>query len=215
MFSRKARRGRKGTRKMSTRIDDITDALREVADDVTKAFGPLSAEQLNWKPSENGWSVGQCFDHLIRTNLAFFDDFDQVAAGTRKSSLWEKASPFTGFWGRFLIRANENDSKKIKAPSKAIVPPSDVDAEVIGRYADNIEQAIAKVRSTVSADAKKVVLTSPFLRVVTYTLEDYYSVMVGHNKKHFRQAVRVAESQGFPKAEAEIRDPNSQEGFTV
>ncbi len=184
---------------MSGRIENITEALHEVADDATAAFGSFSAEQLNWKPSEIGWSVGQCLDHLIRTNTAFFGDFDQVAAGTRKSSFWEKWSPFTEFCGRFLIRAYESDSKKVKVPSKSIVPPSKVDPDIVERFAKHTDEVIEKVRSTASADWKNTVLTSPFLRVMTYTLDDYYTILVGHNRKHFRQAWRVTENDAFPK----------------
>jgi hypothetical protein len=30
-----------------------------------RAFGQLSTRQLNWRPNEREWRIGQCFDHLI------------------------------------------------------------------------------------------------------------------------------------------------------
>jgi hypothetical protein len=47
---------------------DLSTLLAEgrlVADETRRAFGQLSAEQINWKPGEGEWSIGQCFDHLI------------------------------------------------------------------------------------------------------------------------------------------------------
>ena len=56
---------------MDARIAGITKDLSEVAADAHEHFGPLSAEQLNWKTAEESWSVAQCLDHLIRTNHEF------------------------------------------------------------------------------------------------------------------------------------------------
>ena len=44
---------------------------RQVTDETYRAFRQLSAEQINWKPSEDEWSIGQCFDHLIISNRPF------------------------------------------------------------------------------------------------------------------------------------------------
>ena len=51
--------------------NDLSTVLAEgrlVADETRRAFGQLSAEQVNWKPSEAEWSIGQCLDHLIISN---------------------------------------------------------------------------------------------------------------------------------------------------
>jgi uncharacterized damage-inducible protein DinB len=31
----------------------------------------LTEEQLNWQPAAGSWSVGQCLEHLCRTNEAY------------------------------------------------------------------------------------------------------------------------------------------------
>src|SRR5687767_7939217 len=183
---------------MDERIQNITSEMSRVATDAASVFGGLSAEQLNWKPAENSWSVGQCFDHIIKTNEQFYPEFERLASGTRKNNFVENYSPLTGFLGRFLIKAVSEDSKKAKAPSKAIVPPSDIDGDIIDRFASHIDEVSRRVESCGTADRKKTVVTSPFLAVFTYTLDDAYTVLVEHTKRHFRQAKRVTEAEGFP-----------------
>ncbi len=183
---------------MDERINGITSELRKVAEDAEEAFGVLTAEQLNWKPAEKSWSVGQCFEHIIKTNHQFYPEFDKLSAGTRTNSFWEKWSPFSGWGGRFLINAVSVDSKKAKAPSKDIVPPSEVDADIIERFSRHIDEVNQKVEACASADREKTVVTSPFLAVFTYKLDDAYTVLVEHTKRHFRQAKRVTEAEGFP-----------------
>jgi len=183
---------------MDERINEITSALRQVADETRAIFGGLSGEQLNWKRSENGWSVGQCFEHIIKTNAEFYPEFDKLASGERKNTFFQSYSPFSGFFGRFLIKAVSEDSKKAKAPSKRIVPPSDIGGDIIERFASHIEEVNQKVAACSGADRHKTVVTSPFLAVFTYKLDDAYTVLVEHTKRHFRQAKRVTETEGFP-----------------
>jgi hypothetical protein len=97
-----------------------------------------------------------------------------------------------------LIKAVSEDSKKAKAPSQKIVPPSDVTPDVIDRFASHIDEVSKKVEACSGVDTRKTVVTSPFLAIFTYTLDDAYTVLVEHTKRHFRQAKRVTESAGYP-----------------
>ena len=184
---------------MNDRISQVTGELNNIVHDARAAFGPLSAEQLNWKPAADSWSVAQCLDHLIKTNEQFYPEFEKLASGNRKNTFWQNYSPFTRMGGRFLIKAVVNDSKKAKAPSKDIVPPSEIPDDIVERFAANVTDVIAKIEACSSADLKKTVVSSPFLAVMTYTLDDGYTVVVEHSKRHIRQAKRVMEAAGFPK----------------
>lgn len=183
---------------MDERINHVIDEMRKISDDARSSFGSLSAEQLNWKPAEKNWSIGQCLEHLILTNEQFYPEFDKLAAGTRRNTFWENYSPFTGFFGRFLIKAVTEDSKKAKAPSKSIVPPSELPADIVGSFVLHIEKVNEKLTACADADREKTVVTSPFLAVMTYKLDDAFSVLVEHTKRHIRQAKRVMEAEGFP-----------------
>lgn len=184
---------------MDDRIRQVKEALSEVAADVTASFGSLTPDQLNWKPAEKSWSVAQCLDHIIKTNHEFDAEIDKIAVGTRQNSFWENYSPFTAWGGRFLIKAVSEDSKKAKAPSDRIVPPSEIDADIVERFGSEIANVARKVEACAAADRKKTVVTSPFLVVFTYTLDDALTVLVEHTKRHVRQAKRVVAAEGFPK----------------
>jgi hypothetical protein len=97
---------------MDQRIAQITTDLKQVADETQALFGGLSSEQLNWKATADSWSIGQCLEHIIKTNEMFYPEFEKLASGTRKNSLIENYSPLSGFFGRFLIKAVSEDSKK-------------------------------------------------------------------------------------------------------
>jgi hypothetical protein len=182
-------------------IDGFVAELEAVARDASEVFGGLSPAQLNWKPSAEQWSVGQCFDHLIVTNSTFFPDMRRVAAGTFKSSLWQRVSPLSGFFGRYIIGAlDPAEGRSIKAPRAFLPARSDVDADVMGRFVRNVSEVAALMRATEGADLRRTVITSPAMALVTYSLHDVYRIIVAHGRKHSAQARRVTEASGFPAA---------------
>ncbi len=183
---------------MNDRIRNVTGELRKIVEDARASFGSLSNEQLNWKPPADSWSVAQCLDHLIKTNEQFYPEFEKLASGNRKNTFWQSYSPFTGPGGRWLVNTIKNDAKKVKAPSKDVVPPSDIPADIVERFTENISDVASKIEACSSADLKKTVVSSPFASVLTYTLDDAYTVVVEHSKRHIRQAKRVMEMPGFP-----------------
>ena len=183
---------------MNNELSSLISELEKVSDDAQKTFGNLSGGQINWKPSAEGWSVGQCFEHLIKTNRLFFPELDRIASGERKNSFWENYSPFSSLFGNFLIKSLKKDERKFKAPSAAIVPPSNIDADIIEQFSKHQLEIIEKIKATENADRKKIVITSPFMKLATYSLADGFSVVVEHEKRHFRQAERVLQAEGFP-----------------
>lgn len=180
-------------------LGGLLDELRVVTKDAREVFGGLSPAQLNWKPSAEQWSVGQCFDHLIVTNRCFFPDLERVAAGSYKSSLWGRVSPLSGFFGRLILKALDPEKgRKTKAPRVFEPARSDVAADVIERFAAHQEELATKMRATAGADLRELKVTSPVSPVATYSLLDAYRIVVAHERKHFAQARRVAQTGGFP-----------------
>jgi hypothetical protein len=184
---------------MSADLNSLTSDLRKIADDAKATFGNLSAEQINWKPSADGWSVGQCFEHLIKTNSLFFPELEKIERGERSNSFWENYSPLSSFFGNLLVKSLQKDERKFKAPSKAIVPPSEIDANIIEKFAAHQTEVIDKIKRTDNADWRKIKITSPFMKLMTYKLEDGFSIVVEHERRHFRQAQRVTQAEGFSR----------------
>src|ERR1044071_8754604 len=143
-------------------MDGLDAELERVGHEAREVFGPPSPTQLNWKPSAEQWSVGQCFDHLIVTNSCFFPDMRKVAAGKYKSSLWGRVSPLSGFFGRFILKALAPEKgRKTRAPRVFEPTQSDVAADVIGRFAAHQDALVNHMRATAGADLRGLNATSP------------------------------------------------------
>lgn len=180
-------------------MNEVISELQKISDDAQKTFGGLSGEQINWKPSAEGWSVGQCFEHLIKTNELFYDELEKIKNGTRRNSFLESYSPLSGLFGNLLIGSLKKDSRKFKVPTQNIAPPSEIDENIVGIFAAHQAELIEKIKATETADWRRTKITSPFLKIATYSLADGYQVIVEHEKRHVRQATRVTQAENFPK----------------
>jgi hypothetical protein len=176
----------------------IIDGFAAVTAEVRSRFGSLTGEQLEWRPPSGGWSVAQCIEHLVLTTDAYLEDLHAIAAGRRRPGLWERISPFSRFFGRFLREQLERDASRTKTSAR-FVPPSEVGTGIVERFAGSQDRLAAAIRATSGADWDRTIVSSSFSRVVTYSLGDAYGIMLVHQRRHVRQAHRVTEEPGFPR----------------
>lgn len=181
-------------------MHEIISELQTISEDAGRVFGKLSAEQINWIPSETSWSVGQCFEHLIKINSEYFPELESIIKGERKQKFWENYSPLSGFFGNLMIKSlNPKSERKLTAPKSIQPAASEIASTIIEDFAKHQTELANKIKQTEHLDTKKIILTSPFAKVVTYSLFDAYRIIVTHEKRHFGQAGRVMQAEGFPK----------------
>ena len=178
----------------------LTEA-ESIRDEAGAAFGGLSHAQLNWKPSMEEWSIGQCFDHLILTNQPYFPILEKIAAGERKRNLWQRVPLLPGLFGKLVLGAVSPESaRKIKARQGFLPAASDIEAQIISRFAQHQDELMRRMKATESLNVEKIIITSPISSLVTYSLLDGYRIIITHERRHFLQARRVMATEGFPRA---------------
>ncbi len=75
-----------------------------------------------------------------------------------------------------------------------------MDAAVIEQFAAHQGELAELMRATAAGvDLKRTVVTSPVSGFVTYSLLDAFRIVVMHERRHFAQARRVTEAEGFPR----------------
>ena len=176
----------------------VITAANNVAAEAKSAFGNLSPAQLNWKPSPERWSVAQCFEHLLTSNKGYLPIVDSVLAG-KKRTFWEGMPLLPELGGKLLIKSLDPASpRKLKAPKSFEPAQSDISATVIDDFVEQQGKIVEKMTATQHLDLEKIIITSPALAVVTYSLMDAYRIIVVHEARHFQQAKRVTEEAAFP-----------------
>jgi len=175
------------TRKWTARIDASTTEFR-------KAFGGLSAEQLNWKPNPATWSIAQNIDHLITINSTYFPVLEALHAGTYRVPFTGKLGFLVRFFGKFILQSVLPDRKR-KMKTFPIWEPasSELPGDLLQRFEQHQEQLKEAIRGAAGLLDRGAVISSPANTSIVYTLDKAFDIITLHEMRHMEQAREVLE----------------------
>lgn len=186
---------------MNEELSKLIDEAHAISAEAQTVFGHLNKEQLNWKPSPEEWSVAQCFDHLIVTNTGYFPLIKKIAGGQHKPSFKERLPLLPRAFGSIVLNAVQPQAqRKFKAVPKFQPSSSAIQGDILARFTTHQEDVVKHMRMTEKLDLRNIIITSPVMSLLTYSLWDTYKIMVAHERRHMAQAKRVMDTPGFPKA---------------
>jgi len=183
-------------------LAELVNGLKTVTEETQQTFANLNSRQLNWKPGPEQWSVAQCFDHLLTANESYFPIFERIASGQKdKNTFWESMPVLPAIFGGMLIKSLDPASKrKMKAPKPFEPLESDIDDQIINRFVSQQKSLAEAMTGLEGRDLDAVKITSPALKIITYSLRDACTIIVVHEQRHFQQAQRVIAMPEFPKS---------------
>lgn len=171
-----------------------------ITQDVQATFGQLNAKQLNWKPDTTSWSVAQCLEHLIAANHEMFVPFDEVLSEQKRMTRWERMPVLPGFFGKQMVKlVSPEGARKYKAPAQIQPAASALDAQIVGRFVAQQHELVDRLERLENFFVEKIIITSPFMKLITYSVLDACRLTVAHERRHLAQARRVTEMAGFPQ----------------
>jgi len=180
-------------------IERMLQRGKEADKKVKSEFAVISFEQLNWKPAEDRWSIGQCLDHLIISDCLYFPALKKIATGKYEMSFWEKWNPLSILFGRTLVsQLQEKVKKPMKAPKVFIPSASQIDAGIIERFHKHMDTFLEYIAACETTDLDKIRITSPVSWFITYDLRNAITFLIQHEHRHINQAIRVKQKKDFP-----------------
>ncbi len=182
-------------------LADVAAEFAAIARDAQSVFGLLDEHQLNWRPHANSWSVAQCFDHLLSANREMFQAIDAATAGSSRPTVWQRLPGLPRVFGLLVIKSQTPQAtRKFTAPRKAEPASSAIDARIIERFVAHQQEGAARVRSLDGRDVARIIMISPFVPFITYSVLDGCRLIAAHQRRHFEQARRVTQEPRFPSA---------------
>ena len=182
-------------------LNTIIDRLNRVSQEAEQAFGGLSASQLNWKPNEKQWSVGQCLNHLIVSNRTYYPQLKALGNDTKKTSFWERLPFLPKLWGNMLLGSiTPEPQRKMTSPKVFRPAQSQADPDIVRQFKLHNQELIKYIRNTRSLNHQHTIITSPAAGFIVYSLHDAVNILANHEERHLYQARRVMEMDGFPES---------------
>lgn len=171
----------------------ITDYFQQTYTGLEQSVSGLTADQLNFKPAEDKWSINQCLEHIVLTERMLFDE----ARKTMETPASPKRRKDVKFSDEEIIKGISDRSHKAKAPEELIGK---------GKYSE-VDQALSELKNDRKAvldylasrpisDLRNHVSYSPYGPTDGYHAFLY---IAGHTARHTGQIEEIKASPGFPK----------------
>ena len=170
----------------------ISDDILEITKKFENEFGNLSKEQLNWKPSSDKWSIGQCIDHLIVANNQYLPELNKVSESKHKETFWEKNNPLTDYTGQNMIKTlGPVIIKKYKTPKLFFPSKSSISINILSDFTYQQEELFKVFKILEDGKFSKIVITSPVAALLTLKVHDALKIISVHEERHLLQAIRI------------------------
>lgn len=154
----------------------------------------LSSEQINFKPSAESWSIGQCIEHITKTEGMLLGMVQEML---KKPANPEMRSKIKGE-DKQVLTMMEDRSKKFKAPDALQPSKTDYDLdELIKNMEKQRAVTLAFINQTSLDDLRNHITQTP-----NKDYADAYRSLLfiaGHSLRHTEQIEEVKAAQGFPK----------------
>lgn len=153
----------------------------------------LSIAQLNWRPSPEAWSIGQCLDHLTITNDVYLA---AMTPALQNAPVNQVGDITPGWFGRYFIRnymEPATGTRKAPAPRK-IRPQPDVDGAVLDRFLRSNMAVRALIGRASTHDVNRLRFRNPFVPLLRFTVGTGFAIITSHQRRHLLQGERVKEA---------------------
>jgi DinB superfamily len=170
----------------------------------SELFHRCSSEQLLWRPSNGGWSIAECIEHVARANSQYLPPIKVAITKGGPAASAQDYPLRAGGWfsAAFLKRIGPQITVKFKAPGK--IRPLSVEPEQsfqeLRRGHIEIQELLA---STAHPDLNRIRFRNPFIPVLRFTVATGLLIMAAHGRRHLGQAERLFKLSGFPRTEAQ------------
>lgn len=173
-------------------VESLWSELQSVRTEILNEIVGLSQAQLDWRPSEQDWSIGQIIHHLT---LA------EVSTGKLTSKLLKEAgaslAPFPA--GLTAFRPLPSWPPGPAEAPPAVRPESAHQRdELIGTFKATRERSRQSIERLSSGDPRALTWSHP--RLGTLDLAQWWMLQAHHDGDHLRQLRAVKANPGFPRA---------------
>ena len=185
--------------RMSVPLRVASQDLRANEELAKKLAEGVSADQANWHPAANSWSIWQCLDHLSRINgvysIALREALVRSASG--RSGKTEVLSP--GALSAWFVRSLEPPVRtKMKTPRKGVPGQSGNLDEALRGFLASRDAIRGIAESGEGADLNRIRFRNPFIPLLRFTVGAGLLIINAHDRRHLWQMEQIKKAPGYP-----------------
>jgi hypothetical protein len=180
-----------------TQTSPLVDELHAIRARASDLMARVASDEIfAWQPDQGrAWSVGQCLDHLVKTNRMYLASIrDALAHAPRASEA--VTAPIRSTWiGRKFAAAMEPGTRKMPTLRKLQPQLATNRARVWSDFVRGLDEIEAVLRDAETIDLNRVTFASPFFKLSRVRAGTGFRILLAHARRHLQQAERVLDTR--------------------
>ncbi len=181
-------------------VQDITNQIAAVQQDVAGLTRGLSDGQLNWKPDPSKWSIAQCLSHLDKAAIEDMETVSKSVEDARSRGLLSNGPFKYGAISKWFVNSVEPPPKQ-KSKAKPGFQPGDnfKGEQLLREFQETHDRLIQTYKKAEGIDLVKAKARGP-VGPFNLPLGQKMRLTAVHARRHVYQARQVKENPNFPRA---------------
>jgi hypothetical protein len=180
----------------------ILDDMAQLESEFAALLTPLTEAQVHWQAEPGrSWSVGQCVEHLTRTNKTYLPALAAAAEEGRAAGRSRRGPLRPNRLGRWFVAMIEPPARfRVPVPLPEMIPPSHGDPLAIwSGFCATQGEVAALVGTSSDLDLVGLRFRNPLAKNLRmFNLATGFLVIAAHERRHLVQARKVRAHAGFP-----------------
>lgn len=183
-----------GTKIVLTTTTQLIDELEALTDrhlSIVRDFQTMDHEILEEKPHPDAWNALECIHHLNLYGNYYLTEIEKALDKNRKSAP-EKMYK-SGWIGNYFAREMwpGEKSKKTKTFKKMDPAGQNLSVEVLKEFEEQQLRLQKLLKKSRNVDLMKIKIPLTISRWIQLRLGDILRIVIFHNERHIRQAIRA------------------------
>lgn len=175
----------------------LLDLMEESRTQYLTLLAGVSDAQWSWKPNAERWSVGECAEHILRSNEVLFAWAQDALAAAANPQWQEKTAGKTEFLLQVMPNRRPAGQGGATAPVE-IRPTGEFSRQAIVERFSALYDEIEKFIRETDAPLKSHTVEHPFPIFNTLNAYQWVLYVPLHTVRHSRQMIEVMETEGYP-----------------
>jgi hypothetical protein len=183
---------------------EYAELIKQIEDNQDRLLGlisGLSDEQWNFKQNPDRWSVGECTEHIVRSQRSILDLVKQVLASPRDPEWATKTAGKTAIVRQVVPSRGPQGQGGVQAPAE-IRPTEHWDRAHAIREFYAAQGEVRAYVETMDRAIKDHTMQHPVPALGWMNGYDWLNLLTMHTVRHSKQIVEVQEDPNYPKGGA-------------
>lgn len=175
----------------ATLLNDLTQRTKRVIA-IARGYRELELHELNFKPSQENWSILECLGHLNLYGDYYLPEMEKQILHARPAPAKLFRSGVIGNYFAQLMQGKPDGTiKKMKSPKDKVPTASELSKATIERFLKQQDHLLQLLEMAQQVDLTKTKTAISISRLVRLRLGDTFRFYIYHIERHIAQAERL------------------------